>query len=311
MDKLLVAGIDTVVGANLAIALEPHYKICGWALDESDCWQHAAASNNDNPWTERLERLAPSAVLYCPTLASSSWDLAGRQVVNETEIDDAAWLASACRAARRPLAAIITDAVFAGPRMFHSEDSPQTALGSIADSARAMTEALAAGGALVLRSHVYGWSGVESLGGDAGFAQRSFEQLVAQQACPVDAVRHATPLLASDLADIVHAALNKGLRGVYHATGAERVSPHRFAAQLASVLGLTGRQVRLETPADPPVRIRMDETSLNTQRIRKTLGISLPMLREGLERFVEQSTGAFRQRLTEMRNSRMLAADAA
>jgi hypothetical protein len=46
-----------------------------------------------------------------------------------------------------------------------------------------------------------------------------------------------------------------------------------------------------------PRRPNVDETSLNTYRARRELEVPLPLLREGLARFVEQATNGFRDRL--------------
>ena len=115
-----------------------------------------------------------------------------------------------------------------------------------------------------------------------------WEQLSAGGCSAVDARRYATPILASDLADLYSKALEARLTGVYHITGAERTNQYRFAAEVAVAFGLTGRQVNLVAP-EVASRAYVDETSLNTRAIRRVLETPLPMLREGLVRWATEA----------------------
>jgi dTDP-4-dehydrorhamnose reductase len=111
-----------------------------------------------------------------------------------------------------------------------------------------------------------------------------------------DPRRFATPILATDLADLAFLALRKRLSGVWHVAGAERVSQYRFAQELAAALGMRDCPIAAgEEPPDPPSETA--ETSLDSRRASRALGRSMPALREGLTRFVEQATSGFRNRL--------------
>ena len=190
------------------------------------------------------------------------------------------------------LLVVSTDGLFAGPRMFHAEDARPAASGRVRDAAMAVEQALADSSALVIRTHAYGWS---PTGAEVNYAERLWNALSRGEPCEGDAERHATPILASDLAELIYKALPLQLRGVIHMTGAERTSPFRFAAALATAGGFAGRQVRLSD--DQPRRGNVDETSLNTQLVRRQLGTPLPLLREGLARFVTQAAVGYREKL--------------
>jgi len=100
--------------------------------------------------------------------------------------------------------------------------------------------------------------------------------------------------------------------------GAERVTPHQFARQLARAFGIAAdfpaaspgekgdRRLLCEAPGGPlrqkvPVPLSpagpLDETSLDTARARQWLGRPMPMLREGLDRLVQQARNGYRSRL--------------
>jgi dTDP-4-dehydrorhamnose reductase len=190
------------------------------------------------------------------------------------------------------LTVISSDVVFAGPRMFHEETSVPGNASARAAQVRAMEEALAPTRALVVRTHAYGWSPIEA---HAGFAQRAFEALSASNPLTADGRRHATPILATDLADLLLRAYERRLHGLYHLAGAERASPFRFISELATAFGIRFPQNHAHAmPAT--IDAWDDETSLTSRRARRALEMTTPMLRDGLSRFAEQHHNGWRDR---------------
>lgn len=300
MEKLLIVGIDTLVGANLALALEDGWDVVGLAAEEgagpAGCRTLACDFGDVAELSFRALQESPAAIVYCGPLARSSWDLAGVDSIDgPREAQIVSVLAGVAQKEASALAVISTDAVFAGPRMFHAETASTNSTDAAALAARTMERALTGVPALLVRCHPYGWSPAAA---GAGFAQRLYELLGEGRTAFVDAQRYATPILASDLGELVGRALAAGLRGVWHLSGAERTNQHRFAAEMAVAFGLTGRQVLLAPPL-PGERARpfVDETSLNTRAARQALGVPLPMLREGLARLAAQAENGYRQRL--------------
>ncbi|MGC3968581.1 MAG: sugar nucleotide-binding protein [Pirellulales bacterium] len=143
------------------------------------------------------------------------------------------------------------------------------------------------------------------------YAERMFHELTGEMPCPVDAVRHATPILATDLAERIGDAYRHNLSGLLHITGAERTSPYRFAAELAAALGVPGRFVQLTAAPERGSRVNLEETSLNTTAFRRVTKRPLPMLREGLARFTEQAFNGYRQRIGAATSPMSLAMQAA
>jgi len=157
-----------------------------------------------------------------------------------------------------------------------------------------MERALESTGALVVRTHAYGWSPTPE---GATFAQAALESLAAGIAPAVDGRRHATPILATDLAEFLLRAYELRLHGLYHLAGAERSSPWGFVTELAAVLGVPCPSVRRQ-PAAAAADGWHDETSLDSKRARRALEMATPLLREGLYRFAQQSHSGWRDRWT-------------
>jgi dTDP-4-dehydrorhamnose reductase len=305
VEKVVIVGTDTMLGANLAHCWSDRCDVAALATtDLPDVFATAPQAERAAAWRQRVADERPTLIAYCGSLAKSAWELCpsdpqwcptaaeiGQWCCGETAaIELAAKTAAECGS---QLLLLTSDVGFTGPRIFHGEAAVPHAAGPLA-AALSQIEGLATrAGALVVRTHAYGWSPEGNT-----VAERLWNALNDEQTAVVDAHRHATPILATDLADILYECCQQRLRGVYHVTGAERASYYRFAAELAVACGLTGRQVRLVAP--PPesaARPHTEETSLNTQCIRRRLGRPMPMLREGLARFVQQGYEGLRNQL--------------
>lgn len=298
MHKLLITGVEETLGANLATALAERTDIVGLHSG-----QRAVQLPNVNTLVCDLAdpqalhaavlEIAPSAVIHCGRCAQASWDVVADDKMAlqaEQEVAIVRSLADATIRLRSKLTVISTDAVFTGPRLFHEENETAGAASGFADAARAMEDALAATPTLIVRTCAYGWN---PFGHASSFAERLWDELASARALALDAQSHATPILATDLAELLWVAAHRGLEGLYHITGAERTSQLRFAAELAALAGFDAPIV-----AAPPVESHAEqltparaETSLNTRRARRLLKSAMPLLSEGLERFVAQKRG--------------------
>lgn len=297
MQKLLVTGVDTVIGANLVLSLQDRWQISAVGASAlGNDWGAVVPCDLSDPLevAERLTVEAPACVIHCGDFSRPSWDAEDVEIDAAHAAHNAGVLAAACQQCGIHFCVITSDSQFVGPRMFHAETHPATSIGSVADASRAVEAAVAPYGALIVRTHAYGWS---AAGDDASFVQRIWRSLSDGRDCPVDGDRYATPILVSDLAEHLHEAIAQRWRGVYHISGVERANQRRFAAELAVAFGFTGRVVPLVAPDRPIGRRLVDETSLNTGLARQVLNAPLPMLREGLARFADQAETGYRERL--------------
>ncbi|HEY0980982.1 sugar nucleotide-binding protein [Schlesneria sp.] len=299
MDKILVAGVNSVVGANLAEALSEQHSVVGVSFDSRvqlpSCEVETETSRKPAAIRELLERVQPGRVILCGAGADSSWDESRRPVASDLARAKA-WIdaahATGCR-----LTLISSDAIFTGPWMFHAENShsicpsPESVLLQQIEQHAAATSA----DSLIVRTHAIGWQS----GSTFGWLETLLQELERGSVGSVDFARHGTPMLATDLADVLTKSWESGLVGTHHIAGAERVSPRKFALRLAA-------HFRLPTPACPiagsladrTVGFGCGETSLQTRKIRRALGIPMPLLDESLERLYQQHQNGYRARLS-------------
>ena len=299
MDKLLLVGADSMLGANLALALEDRFDCTGLARKRptvAGCRQTIVGDGLDAKLVESLVADEhPDWVIYIGPTSHSSWQ-ADDDERPASAIHVAQRLAATTAVSGAAFTLVSSDAVFTGPRLFHEEPSRATADTPFAREVRAVEDALAGTRALVVRTHAYGWSATDDT---PSLAETLAEQLAAGRPIASDGVRYATPILATDLAELLAVAYEKELRGLYHITGAERSNLARFVSELSGALDL-----RLTAPTESeypatamPLNRPAVETSLNTRRARRDLGLPMPLLREGLERLAAQYENGFRARL--------------
>ncbi len=298
-EKLLVIGVDGTIGANLALSLADRLEVVGLfrthPVSLPGCrtvpWDRAASGER----IPLIHRQRPQWIIYCGPLASSSWDVPEPCPHGTGEARLCQLLAETSREVGSRLTVISSDAAFAGPRLFHDEGSTATSRQPFAEAIRQAEKALEGTHVLVVRTHAYGWS---PAGTWPGFAERVWQSLIGGRPARFDPDRHATPILASDLAELLWLAYRRGLEGTYHIAGAERASAYRFAVELAAAFGLRSGDPSTEDDSlERADAEHLHETSLNTRKARRELGCAMPMLREGLDRFAQQAASGYRARL--------------
>jgi len=282
-----------MVGSNVAGWLAQRAATIGLSRDRPPVIPRCQAISWDPSRQGAVSRVVrevrPEWVIYCGPFSRGSWDLPDTVPSVGREIALCRAFVDASRRGGARLTVVSTDAVFAGPRLFHDERSQAASPSAFGRAATEWERALEGSGALVVRTHAYGPSPHE---GEPCLAEKVWLSLAEGLACEMDPHCHATPILATDLAGLLRLAYQRRIEGVCHIGGAERTNPCRFAAELASLAGLTwpGRTAKANLPALSAAE-RAGETSLDTRFARRELNRPMPMLREGLARFVDQIRG--------------------
>ena len=296
MDTLLIVGIDTMLGANLALSLDEQFDVCGISLGSrgapAGCKVRATGEVNAARLRPLIQEMRPRWMIHAGPLARSSWDGGSQHVIWQQEVALATGIGAIAKEAGIAHCFLSTDAVFAGPRLFHEESARATAPSALAVAAREAESTLVASGALVVRTHAYGWGAAQ----DGSFLDTLWQRLAANEQPSCDGRHYVTPILASDLAPLLARAYELKLHGLYHITGAERTNRIRFANELAAAggyeAGYRSPMPHSEMNTGPAL-----ETSLNTRRARRDLQLPMPLLREGLERLVAQRVNGYLDRL--------------
>lgn len=296
MEKVLIVGVECVAGANLAAVFAPSFETTGLATTSAVRIEQCRISQLQQfdfaTAAQIIQTEQPDEVVFCGSAARSCWDSPDTQIGSLDDTHAAAW-ASAAAQSGAGFTFISSDAVFTGPWMSHNEkddhfcDTPQAIL--IRQAETAVREACPE--ALIVRTNVFGWSTDETR---SGFAESILTHAENGQPIELDGLRHSAPILASDLAAVLLKAWEAGQTGVLHIAGAERINPCQFAVRVASLAGLENptfdQQARLSRPVTGFGR---GETMLDCRKARRKLGVSMPMIDEGIGRMLEQRENGF------------------
>jgi dTDP-4-dehydrorhamnose reductase len=299
VSKVLVAGVETVVGGNLAATLAASHSVTGVWLSQpvtfSGCQIESQGGSGPEAVRQLVERIRPNHIVLCGASSCSGWEHQPEPCGQDGQ--QAAWWIEAAQAARIHFTLVSSAAIFTGPWMFHPEGSRSVCPSPAAACLREIeTRTLAANpDSLIVRTHAFGWQP----GGRIGWIESLLAQIEQGSAAGLDYFRHSSPILATDLAAIIDQAWSAELAGVFHIAGAERANPVRFARRLAHHFQLPiPEAASAEFLIDRPSGFGCGETSLQTRKIRRALHVSLPMLDEGILRLFQQHVDGYRSRLT-------------
>jgi dTDP-4-dehydrorhamnose reductase len=291
--------MDTVTGANIAATLADRQRVIGVShgsrIEVGGCRSVECAPGEIAALVGSLAGEGAVRIIYCGPGADSVWH--GEADSGERALAAIEPWIDAARRFEIPMTLISSDSVFTSPWMFHAEECGGRCPTEPARIIREIEQRVAASlpGALIVRTHAFGWG---HPAGRKGWIEHCVDVLEHGHPHDFDYIRHATPILASELAELLDAAHQNGLEGVYHIAGAERINPVQFASRLAERLGLAApRPAAKEMLTQCPSGFGRGETSLQTRKIRSALGRAVPMLADGLERLVAERENGYRDRL--------------
>jgi dTDP-4-dehydrorhamnose reductase len=299
VNPILVVGAETVVGANLSIHLADRFDVFAASmagrLDLAGCKVLPETGAQLSP-ERTLSEVRPQTVVLCGPASRSSWDQAASKAIRPDALDATrAWAKAAQKVGARTVL-ISSDAIFTGPWMFHDEEGESHCATPAASAIRALENDVASScdDSLIVRTNAYGWSPA----GTAGWLENTLALIEARRPIQLDPIRHATPILATDLAEILEKMLAEKLAGTYHVAGAERISPMAFAQRLAGQFNLPWIPARkASTQTEAPVGFGAGECSLQTRKLRRDLCIPTPLLSESLTRLETQQIHGHREKL--------------
>jgi dTDP-4-dehydrorhamnose reductase len=302
VDKLLVAGIDTILGANLAAWLANRYQVVGLSWGEplaiAGCETAACDPDSIDAARDWIASERPQSTVYCGVPAQSLWNVPAPAHLKPESVHVAGTWAAAAKEFGSEFCAVSSDAIFTGPWMFHRENGTCFCDSTPSRILRLFEQEVCAANpeTLLVRTNVFGWSPNPEA---PGLVETIVESLQNGRALALDCMRHATPILATDFAEIFERACRQKLRGVHHLAGGERINPFRFACLLADQFGLAVSGLEaIETPFERQREYGTGETSLQTRRIRQALQTPLPLVRDGLTRLYEQHVSGYRDRFS-------------
>jgi dTDP-4-dehydrorhamnose reductase len=283
--RLLITGTNGLLGNKAVVVANQNYEVMPL---------HHAKPLHDNSLEVDIvnkeqvlsifRKLRPNAVIHaaaetnvdkCETQKEHAWNVNVKGTRN---------VAEACDEVGAKLVHISTDYVFDGEKGHYKEEdnpNPISYYGLTKLEGERQVVAHCRNYAILRTSVLYGWHPWKQ-----NFATWVISQLRQNKEISVVEDHYNTPTLADNLAEMIPEVLQRGLKGLYHASGSERISRYEFAKKIAESFQLDSSLIKPAKMSQLLAWIakRPRDSSLSTDKIRKQLRTRPLNITEGLER---------------------------
>jgi dTDP-4-dehydrorhamnose reductase len=298
---IVVTGASGLLGSNLVLCAKQHgadvvavYRRHKFASREIrsvrvNLLDKAAAHDT-------LQTFHPHWVVHCAALTNVEWCEEHPTDAYQVNVEMSRNLAAAAKRIGAALVYISTDSVFDGKRGNYSEadvPAPVNVYGrSKLMGEEAVREELER--TLIIRTNIYGWNMQEK----QSLAEWIFNRLRSNNRVTGFYDVLFSPLLVNDLSEMIMNMIELDMTGLYHVAASNSCSKYEFALMLAEVFGLEKKLVQKVSIEDSTLKApRPRITSLGTDKISQVLGMPMPDVRAGLQRFKRISESGFLNKL--------------
>lgn len=286
--RVLVTGATGLLGAHIAAALQGRDNVVG--VDRHPWWgdrplpiEHVDLCA-EGVVDALIAQVRPQVIFHCAALVNV--DACERAPAEAFEIN-AELPARLARAAGAEclFVYIATDGVFRGEAPFADESTapePRTVYGaSKLEGERAVASVTP--NHLILRTNFFGWSS----GRKQTSAEWLYRALEQQQPITLFDDFYFTPIYVVDFVSAMLRLASTGARGLFHATGHDRVSKYEFGMEMARQAAFATANVTRGSIDDAHLAApRPRDMSLRSGKMSALLGTPMPGYADGIRRFL-------------------------
>ncbi len=232
-----------------------------------------------------VRHVEPTVVIHTASIGSVDYVQRHPDEARAVNVTGTAHIAAAAAAVGAYLVFISSNAVFDGTRAPYREEDPVCPV-NIYGRLKVEAEQLVAActtipTAIVRPILMYGWNHPTERVNPVTWVLRELPRGVT---LPVVTDTYTNPLWAPSCAQVIWRIVERQATGVFHVAGRDRVNRYEFAVETAKVFGLDPRQLKPVTSAFfPEIAPRAPDTSYDTSKMTRVLGLQPVSLQEGLE----------------------------
>ncbi|MCL4531106.1 MAG: SDR family oxidoreductase [Chloroflexi bacterium] len=300
MTRILITGASGLLGLNLALDAARTHEIIGVDRNTLAGVPFKVISTDllaPNAVYRVLTESHPEAVIHCAALANLDACEADPNLARQVNAELPARFADECARRKIRLIHISTDAVFDGQKDgYYTEGDAPNPVGIYAatkyEGERAVLQINSL--AIVARVNFYGWS----LNG-----RRSLAEFFVNNLSNGKNVNGFTdvifcPMWVNHLGTLLIQMLDRGLRGLYHAVGAQAMSKYQFGVEIARKFGLRESLISPQSVETSDLTAqRSHNLWLSTHKLSTDLGVTIPDFSTGLNEFYTQYQQGYPQKI--------------
>jgi len=290
MEKLIVTGASGLLGSKIVELASEDYEVT--PLYNTKQLHHNSLKldiTDQKRVLNLFNELKPKIVIHtasetnvdkCETEKEHAWKI---------NVEGTRNIALACSKANAKIVYISTDYVFDGEKgLYIEEDKPNPInyYGVTKLEGENQVVQHCKNYAILRTSILYGWHPWKQ-----NFVTWIINALKQNKELTVVEDHYNTPTLADNLAEIALETVQKDLRGLYHASGSQRINRYEFAKQTAKTFDLDSSLIKpiKMSQLTAWVAKRPKDSSLNTEKIRKKLKTKPLNITEGLNRMKKEA----------------------
>jgi dTDP-4-dehydrorhamnose reductase len=226
----------------------------------------------------------PNVVIHAAGMSNVDFTENNRSLAREININGTKNIIEACRQSNAKLIYISTNAVFDGKNPPYAEDAerlPVNYYGQLKAEAENLVINSGLNYSIARAILMYGWH----------FPQTRLNPVTSwvhflSEGKTIKVVddRYSQPLFVQDCAELIWKIINDDAKGIYHISGADRVTLFDFALKTAEIFGFKKELIQpVPSSFFPEIAPRPVDTSFSTNKIKKELNIYPRGIKEGLQ----------------------------
>jgi dTDP-4-dehydrorhamnose reductase len=286
--KLLITGSSGLLGSKLVTAAGGYEIISTYGTKPLLPNSIKMDITDKNEALRVMSKFKPDVVIHAAAETDVDKCEMNKKHAWKVNVDGTKNIANACAEMGVKPVYVSTDYVFDGEKgLYDEEDEPKPInhYGLIKlEGERHVTKI---GDHLIIRTSVlYGWHPWKK-----NFATWVLNSLRQEKQITIVDDHYNSPTLADNLAELLLEAVEKGLTGLYHTAGGERISRFKFALEIARTFGLNSELVKPIKMAELKAWVarRPRDSSLRVDKIRRKLKIKSLDVSEGLRLMKERA----------------------
>jgi dTDP-4-dehydrorhamnose reductase len=285
--RIFISGGSGLLGSKIAeIALDKHEIYTGYCHTKPEFGEPVMLDLAKNTDFEVITKINPEVIIHTAALTNVDDCEANEELAYKINIEGTRRIAALATELGAVLVYISTDYVFSGDKGMYKEDdepNPVDYYGYTKLLGEQYCDCIA-------RSCVI--YGAKPASGKVNFALWLVKALKSKEKVKIVTDQYVTPTLNTNLAKMLLEIAERGLKGIFHLSGKERVSRYEFAVQIATKFGLDETLIVPSKMADMGwIAACPKDSSLDTAKASRCLyekpydlDTSLTMLKEELEK---------------------------